>query len=180
MSDIAVARRYAKAIFDIAVERKLTDQIEQELAFVDETLTTSAELREWLSFQAIDVSKKKELLTSLFQQLSEPVQNLLFLLTDRHRTDEVSGIVSCYQLLNDELKGMVEATITSAFPLSEKDEQQLVETFQYITNKKIRVVKQVDSDLLGGVVVRIGDRVYDGSLQNKLARFQKELNRSKV
>lgn len=175
-----VAGRYARAMFAIGLERQIADQIEQELVVVKEALTSSDELSSWLNSFSVDVVDKKALLATVFAELSEFVQNLLFLLADRHRLNEATGIALSYQKLNNEHKGIAEAVIKSAFPLSEEDEKQLVETFEHITKKNIHVKKEVDSDLLGGVIVKIGDRVYDGSLQSKLNRFQESLKRSKV
>ncbi len=180
MIQSVVARRYAQAIFEIAVERENTDKIEEELQVVKKSFASSSELRNWLSYPFIDQVDKKSLLAQVFADLSEPVQNLLFLLVDRHRVDQIGQIVEAYQALNDEHKGVVEATVITAFPLRAEDEKQLIETFEDLTNKKLRIQKQIDSDLLGGVVVKIGDRIYDGSLRTKLRQFQKRLQNAKV
>jgi F-type H+-transporting ATPase subunit delta len=180
MSDTNIASRYAKAIFTIADERQMKDKIDEELQLIRESLTTSTELRTWLSYPTVDALRKKELLYTVFVELSEPVQNLLLLLVDRQRTDILPEVAEIYHQLNDESQAKAVALVTSAFPLQEEDEKQLIKTFEYITKKRIYLRKQVDSDLLGGVVVKIGDRVYDGSLRGKLNRFQDDLQRSKV
>lgn len=180
MIQSVVAQRYAKAIFEIALELGNTDKIEKELQFVKESFASSSELRNWLTYPFIDLVDKKSLLANVFADLSESVQNLLFLLVDRHRIDQIDEIAEAYQNLNDEHKGMVEAIVTTAFPMSAEDEKQLSETFEHLTQKKLRIRKQIDSDLLGGVVVKIGDRLYDGSLRTKLQQFQKRLENAKV
>lgn len=175
-----VANRYAKALFEAALERKVTDQIENELKLIKDSLDTSEELMNWLSFPIVRGDQKKELIGKLFPDINELIRNLFFLLIDRHRTNQISGIVEAFQKLNNQHKGIVEATVMSAFPLTEEDEKQLIQTFEHLTKKKIYLVKKVDSDLLGGVIVQIGDRVYDGSLRTKLTKFQDRLKRSKV
>lgn len=180
MSQAVVAQRYAKAIFEIALESGINDQIEEELRFVEETFASSTELKEWLTYPFVDQADKKSVLANIFTKLSEPVKNLLFLLVDRHRSNLIDDIVKAYQNLNDEHKGLVEAIVTTAFPLSAEDEKQLIETFGQLTQKKLRLIKKIDSDLLGGVIVKIGDRLYDGSLRTKLQQFQKRLENAKV
>lgn len=180
MMQSVVAKRYAKAIFEIAVEKGRTDQILKELQVVDESFASSAELRNWLSNPSVAAEEKKSSLAKIFQDLSEPVQNLLFLLVDRNRTDQIHEIVEVYQAFNNEHKGIIEAVVTTAFPLHAEDEKQLIQAFTHLTRKRLHIKKQIDSDLLGGVVVRIGDRIYDGSLRTKLQQFQKQLKSAKV
>ena len=175
-----VAKRYAKAIYEIALENGKSDQFLEELQLVSESFASSPELQDWLSSPSVDGKEKKSLLAKTFRDLSEPVQNLLFLLVDRHRTDQIHGIVEVYRSFNNERKGIEEAIVTTAFSLSPEDEKQLIQTFEHLTQKRLHIKKQIDSDLLGGVVVKIGDRIYDGSLRTKLQQFQKQLKRAKV
>lgn len=180
MIQSVVAQRYAKAIFEIALKRKKIDEIGEELQHIKKSFAASSELRNWLSYPFIEVDDKKVLLGNIFNDVSEPVQNLLFLLVDRYRTDQIERIAEAYQQLQDDHKGMVQATVTTAFPLTAEEEKQLISTFEHLTQKKLRIEKQVDSDLLGGVIVKIGDRLYDGSLRTKLQRFRKSLANAKV
>jgi len=180
MMQSVVAKRYAKAIFEIALEKGKTEQILEELQLVDESFASSSELRNWLINPAVGAEEKKAALARIFQDQSEPVQNLLFLLVDQDRTNLIHEIVNLYRAFHYEQKGMVEAVVTTAFPLSEEEEKQLIETFEQLTQKQLHIKKQVDSDLLGGVVVKIGDRIYDGSLRTKLQQFQKQLKSAKV
>ena len=76
--------------------------------------------------------------------------------------------------------GIQEAVVTSAVPLSEQEKEQLAAVFEERLGKKLRIVNVVDSDLLGGLIVQIGDRLYDGSLKTKLTRFRRQLTRSRV
>src|SRR5690606_37361063 len=125
-----VAKRYAKAIFEIALEKEKTDQILEELQLVNESFASSAQLRDWLSYPDVDIEEKKSFLANIFQDLSEPVKNLLFLLVDRHRVDQIHEIVNVYRSFYHESKGIVEAVVTTAFPLNPEDEKQLIETFE--------------------------------------------------
>jgi F-type H+-transporting ATPase subunit delta len=92
----------------------------------------------------------------------------------------IEPILKEYKHFANEARGVAEAEVISAFPLSEKDKEILVATFQKLIGKTIQINSKVDSDLLGGVVVRIGDRLYDGSLRTKLVRFQERLKQSRI
>ncbi|SFI66547.1 F0F1 ATP synthase subunit delta [Thermoflavimicrobium dichotomicum] len=175
-----VAKRYAKAMFEVALEKNLLDQVEEELTLIVETFSSLPTLREWLSHPLTEADKKKELFSSVFSHLSEITQNFLFLLTDRQREGYLEEILKEYKRLSDEAKGVAEAIVTSAFPLSDEDQKELVQTFQKLIGKTIQIKNVVDSDILGGVIVQIGDRLYDGSLRTKLRRFQERLKQSQV
>jgi F-type H+-transporting ATPase subunit delta len=180
MKGSAVAKRYAKALFEVALEKNLLDQVEQDLHAVVQAFEATPELLKWLSHPETDVEKKKEVFASLFKEAHETVRNLLFLLGDRRREGIIADIYADFKSLADEARGVAEATVTTAFPLSDKEKEQLVQVFQPMIGKKIRITEKVDSDILGGVIVQVGDKLYDGSLRTKLIRFQERLKGTRV
>ncbi|GAA5346615.1 ATP synthase F1 subcomplex delta subunit [Planifilum fimeticola] len=180
MSRTVIARRYANALFELAREKGELDRVEQELNQVVETLERTPELQEWLAAPAVDVERKKALVAEQFQALSDWTKNLFFLLLDRGRQGLISRIAEEYKHLADEARGVAEAVVTSAFPLTEKEKEELAAVFQDRLGKKLRITNVVDSDLLGGLIVQIGDRLYDGSLKTKLIRFRQKLTGSRV
>jgi F-type H+-transporting ATPase subunit delta len=101
-------------------------------------------------------------------------------LADRRREGIIADIYADFKSLADEARGVAEATVTTAFPLSDEEKEQLVQVFQPMIGKKIRITEKVDSDILGGVIVQVGDKLYDGSLKTKLIRFQERLKGTRV
>lgn len=180
MSGAAVAKRYAKALFEVASEKQLLDTIELDLKLVTDTFSATPELVTWLAHPATDPAKKKELFSSVFKNVHGITQNLLFLLADRRRENIIDEIAEEFTSLSYAAKGLAQAVVTSALPLSEEDKQKLIATFQPIIGKTLQLTEVVDSNLLGGVVVQIGDRLYDGSLKTKLLRFQERLKGTRV
>ncbi len=180
MSETVVAKRYAKALFEVALERNLLDQVEKDLQFVVETFSSTPELTEWLNHPTTDSAKKKEFFSSVFTQVTEAVKNLLFLLADRHRENIIAEISAHYKHLSNESKGIADAIVTTAFPMTDEDKKELVETFQPIVGKTLQIKEVVDSDILGGAIVQVGDRLYDGSLRTKLIRFQERLKGTRI
>lgn len=180
MSRTVIARRYAIALFELAREKGELDRVEQELDQVVETLERVPELKEWLTAPAVDVERKKALIAERFQGLSAWTKNLLFLLLDRGRQGLISRIAEEYKHLADEARGVAEAVVTSALPLTEKEKEELAAVFEARLGKKLRVTNVVDSDLLGGLIVRVGDHLYDGSLRTKLIRFRQKLTGTQV
>lgn len=180
MSQTVIARRYAHALFDLAREKGELDRVKQELDVVVKTIEGLPELQEWFMTPAVNVERKKELVAEHFQGFSDWTKNFLFLLLDRDRQELISLIAQEYNKLADDAMGIQEAVVTSALPLSEQEKEQLAAVFEERIGKKLRIVNVVDSDLLGGLIVQIGDRVYDGSLRTKLLRFRRKLTRSRV
>ncbi|MBA4602959.1 F0F1 ATP synthase subunit delta [Thermoactinomyces mirandus] len=176
----AVAKRYAKALFEVASEKKCVDLIEKDLKHIADIFAASPELSQMLNHPAIGTEQKKELVTKVFKGLDKYTNNLVYLLIDRHRETVLPDIYEVYKSLANEAKGVTEAIVTTAFELTADDKEQLLATFEPIIGKKMEIVEKVDSDILGGVIVQIGDRLYDGSLRTKLNRFREHLKRTQV
>lgn len=176
MSGSVVEKRYAKALFEIALEKNLLKQIEQELQLVEKVLNETPGLKDWLHHPSTKPEQLREVFAKAFGELSPYVKNFLSVLIDKKRVTHFSGILASYSELSNEALGLAKAKITSAFPLTPEDREQISRTFESLIGKKLVLEERVDSDLLGGAIVQIGDRLYDGSLRTKLQRFRENLN----
>lgn len=170
-----VAKRYARAMFEVASAQGVVDRVEEELFALAQTLTSSSQLEQWLVHPHVTGEQKKEAFRPALGSMLEITGNLLFLLIDRHRESELPTIAAAYKLLADEVRGTADAEVTTATALTEEDQKRLSTVFEKVVGKTVRITHQVDPEILGGVIVRIGDRLYDGSLKTKLHRFQREL-----
>jgi F-type H+-transporting ATPase subunit delta len=179
MSSI-VAKRYAKALFEVALEKKCLDQVGADLEQIAQVFASVPELKTWVQHPATSAEKKKEVLARIFTNLNEYTKNFLDLLADRRREIIVQDVFAEYKRLVNEQKGIVEAIVTTAFPLTATDRKKLIAAFEPIVGKKLDITEKVDSDILGGVIVQVGDRLYDGSLRTKLARFKERLSGNRV
>jgi F-type H+-transporting ATPase subunit delta len=180
MSRSIIGRRYGKALFEAAREQNALDQTAQDWQLVTDVWTGHPELREWALHPRVTPGEKKEVYDKLFKDLSELTRNLLHLIAERNREDAIEAIDSEYKALVHEAKGVAEAEVITSHPLTKAGEKELIAVFQKIIGKTLVITNRVDPDILGGAVVRIGDRLYDGSLANKLKRFRKELTASRI
>ncbi|OYD08008.1 F0F1 ATP synthase subunit delta [Paludifilum halophilum] len=180
MSQTIVAKRYARALFQAASERKKTAEVGKEWSEVAAAVNASKELRAWLADSVVTADQKKEVLHQLFPKLSELPRNLLFLLIDRRREGLIQRIETEYTALVHESEGVAEAEVITAQPLKKKEEKELAKVFQQRIGKKLVITNRVDAEILGGIIVKVGDRLYDGSLSGKLDRFRKQLAESRV
>lgn len=176
MSNPLVAKRYALALFQIAKEHQILDAVEEELRAVKEVLQYNMDLKAVLKSSKLSIEKKKEILKEAFSSINVYVLNTFLLLVDRHREDEMVEVANQYiELVNNEM-GIAEAEVYSVRPLTEKEREALSSTFAAkIGKKSLQIENFVDSDMLGGLKLRIGNRIYDGSLRGKLDRLQRKL-----
>ncbi|MDU0205636.1 MULTISPECIES: F0F1 ATP synthase subunit delta [Paenibacillus] len=176
MSDIVVAKRYARALFEVANDKGIISQVEEELKSVASAIRDNADLQKFLNHPNIGNTVKTDLLKQIFEgKVSEPVWNTLLVLIDKGRQAIFSVLVSDYVKIANEALGQASATIYSAFTLTEAQQAEIASHFSKVTGKTIRVATVVEPKLLGGIQVRIGDRLYDGSLAGKLDRLSKAL-----
>lgn len=175
--DTVVANRYAKALFDLAAAGGVVSQVEQELKLVVDALTGNEELVKFLDLPSVQTENKIEFLKTIFgAQVSELVYNTLLLMVERGRQSVIANLYESYVKIAGEATGQARAVVYTAKALSDAELAGVATQFEQVTGKKIIAEQMVDPALLGGVQVRIGDRLYDGSLAGKLERLQKTLN----
>lgn len=176
MSDLAVAKRYAVALFQIAKEQNLLDQIEEELRTVKEVFTNDKNLLSFLEHPKVTRDVKRKTIVNAFSSLSTFVQNTLQLMVDRHRIDAIAAMVDEFiELANDE-KSVADAKVYSVRPLTEAETAAVSTAFAAKIGKRtLRITNITDSNLLGGIKLRIGNTIYDGTVSGKLDRLSKQL-----
>jgi F-type H+-transporting ATPase subunit delta len=176
MSNSMVAKRYASALFQIAKEQQILSTVEEELRVVKEVLQTNADLKAVLNSSKLSNAKKKEIIRQAFASINIYVVNTLLILIDRHRENEIVDVVNQFIELAYEEMGIAEADVYSVRPLSDSERDAISAVFGAKVGKKsLRIENFVDSELLGGVKLRIGNRIYDGSLRGKLDRLERKL-----
>jgi F-type H+-transporting ATPase subunit delta len=171
-----VAKRYASALFQIANEQQILSQVEEDLRVVKEVLEYNPDLKAVLKSSKLTIDKKKEIVNNAFASVNVYVLNTLLILIDRHREDQVVEVTDQFLDLANEAKGIAEAEVYSARELTDAEREALSATFAAkIGKKSLNIENIVDSNLLGGVRLRIGNRIYDGSLRGKLDRLERKL-----
>jgi F-type H+-transporting ATPase subunit delta len=176
MNKEVVAKRYALALFQIAKEKQLLDQLEEEVRVIQQVFTENKQFVSVLKHPKLAVQKKKALLQETFASLSTPLFNTLMILLDRHRIEIVPELANEFIALANEERGVAEATVYSVRPLTEEEKQALSSVFaQKVGKATLRIHNVIDSSLIGGVKLRIGHRIYDGSVSGKLERLQRQL-----
>ena len=172
------ANRYAKALFDVALEEKADlAQIDRDLQAVVAMMKASPDLARASGFSSTTEAQRKSLMESVSKamSLSAPVTKTLVLLARTGKLELVPDLASAYQERLLAHQNIVRADVTSAAPLSPEKTKALEESLAKVTGKKVELSVSVDPALLGGVVARIGSTVYDGSVKTQLQRMRQEL-----
>jgi F-type H+-transporting ATPase subunit delta len=174
-----VAKRYAKALFEVALGQGSVAQVEEELKGILQVIRENADYGKLLEHPNISTDAKLGLLKQAFEgKVSVAVLNTLQLLVERRRESVLSDLVDSYVKIANESLGQANAMVYSAHSLTADESQQISDRFGQLTGKRIRIANVVDSSLLGGIQVRIGDRLYDGSLSGKLKRLEQALKQA--
>lgn len=173
-----VALRYANAFADLTRSRRLdVASIERQLMDFKAVLAGSRDLREVLMDPSIPRAQKLKVLDAIAGRLemATEARNFLAVIIDHQRLDEFDEMLSEYHAISDEQSGMVDAEITSARDLSPADRTELEAQVEKLAGGRARTTYRQDATLLGGVVVRIGSTVYDGSIRAQLQQLKQRL-----
>jgi len=169
------ARRYAEAAFQIAQRDGTVDVWLSELELAAQTLGREDALRV-LANPAVPYEARADLAERITEgQISGPALNLMRLLLRRGRIDLLPGVADEFRRLHRRREGITEATIVSAAPLGPSEEEALRTRLTEMTGGRVVMDFSIDPAILGGVIVRLGDRLIDGSVRGRLERLRSRL-----
>lgn len=170
MSGRITGKRYAKALLELAEEKKLIDQVEVELAELVQLLEEQSDLQQVFEDPKIPRKDKENVMGALCNKmgLNQLVNNFSRLLVSKNRLDIIADIFAVYQAMASELLGKASADIIVAKELSSQQEKELQAQLASYTGKDISLNVQVDADILGGAITKIDSLVLDGSIRNRL------------
>ena len=174
MAKRVYAKRFAQAIFRIALEKKELDRWQSDLTKVD-SLGKDATLIGLLQDPRLHFDIKAKLLSEQLGDMNPLALNLVYLLMTRGRLNMMCDVADEYQRLLNSYRGIEQAEVTTVIPLDDKDKAKLTEHLSAIIGKKVVLKPEVDSKLVGGIVARVGDKLLDGSTRSKLAALRDEL-----
>ncbi len=166
---VIVAKKYGRAIYEIAYEQKSLEKTEEDLKLISTTIGESEELRAFLNHPLLTKDAKKDTIQKLFADKVQPVVlQFCYVVIDKDRFEYLPQMVDVYTTLAHEGMGVEEAIVTSAYPLSSEQAEALKGKLAEMTGKKIIMKQKTDSALIGGFTIQIGDRLIDGSVARQL------------
>jgi F-type H+-transporting ATPase subunit delta len=153
--------------------------VDDDVLMLRESLESNDPLARFFKSPVIPQEKKESVIQELLaDRTADLTTRFLRLLVHKDRETMTKAILDQYQALRDEQRGIVDATVTVAQPLSDEDRDAIVEALETKTGQSVRLHVEQEADLVGGLVIRIGDRVFDGSVRNQLANLHDRLRES--
>jgi len=177
--NIGTARRYAKALFELAQQEKHLESIRERLEQIDQMIRVQAELRDICQNPRYHQEEKKRILGLLGDRIGSPplLKRFLDLLVQKNRLPQLPEITKVFGILVDEAQGVEHVRVRAARPLSKEQQSQLKRQLETQTGRDVEILIDEDPSLIGGMVVYAGSRVYDGSVKGQLQRLRRELVR---
>jgi F-type H+-transporting ATPase subunit delta len=175
----SLAKRYAKALADVAAASGDLETVRQEVRDIADLLRGHRELSRFLCNPSVLRRDKLKALEGIVGgiRLRPLTVTFLRMVLSAGRLGELEGIVRAYEALVDERLGRVKAEVTTAVTLDGERRERLRQRLEQVAGKRVYLEIQQDPKILGGLVARIGSRVYDGSLKTQLARLRVQLER---
>lgn len=170
-----LGKTYAQALINAAHNAGAADQVLEQLGIlVDEYLAASPQLSAAFASPRIDDAEKSRVIDKLFGEQFHPVLvKFLKVMAQRKRLAYVRAVRDAAEDIHDEMLGRVLATVRTAVPLDDALRGQITERLGAVMNKQVRLRETVDPDLIGGMLIRVGDRVYDSTVANRLQKMAK-------
>jgi F-type H+-transporting ATPase subunit delta len=169
------AIRYAKAILDIALTSGKSDAVNNDMISIYQTVSGNEELKSFLQNPVVKIEDKKGAINKIFANVQTETSSLFQLLFANKRFEILSDIANQYTKLNDEHNGVEVAIVTTAFPITSDLEAKVLAKIKEFSNKKITIQNIVDPNIIGGFVLRIGDKQYNASVASKLGELKRQL-----
>lgn len=178
MSNSRAAIRYAKAILELATDNKSVDAVEADMRSIVSTVSESKELRDLLESPVVQSNVKKSALLAIFSESNSITEGVIANLITNKRISILNEVALKFIILNEQLKGKDVAYVTTAVPLTADLEKKVLEKVTKLTGKEVTIENKIDTSIVGGFVLRVGDLQYDASIANKLSSLQREFTSS--
>ena len=176
MSGIRAAIRYAKAILEIADSKGAASELSADMTLIATTITGNSELTHFIQNPLIKTDTKKNVVLEVFASVNPVTQSLFHLLLENKRFEILAAIAVEYNNLFDVMNGVEVAKVTTAFPMDAALEAKVLAKIATFSDKKVTIENTVDASIIGGFILRIGDKQYNASVANRLHVLKRELS----
>jgi len=176
MGSDPLVKSYAEALFQVARVEEILDRVEEELTRLSKSLDSNPELREFLSTPQISPDGKKSALSQIFSEKISPITlHWLNIVVDQGRQRRLPVIIEAFLILAQEAREKVTAEVITSIPLPEDLAKRLEQQLSKVTKKQVFLKPIVDDSILGGVIVKIENKVIDGSVKHRLEEIKNEM-----
>ncbi|MEA3504313.1 MAG: ATP synthase F1 subunit delta [Bacteroidota bacterium] len=175
MNHIRLAQRYAKALFELAVEQNVMEQVKTDMSLVVEVFN-NRDFRNMIFSPIIRQEKKQDIIREIFKKSVAELSLLyILLIIKKKRESFLKEIAEQYIEIYKLEKGIITTTIKTTISLDAKLREQIISLMKSETKSEIELIEEVDENLLGGFVLEYNDKLYDASVRRKLSKLRREL-----
>ena len=173
-----ISQVYSRALFEAAQEQDKLDEVRDQVGAFADAIAENRDLAVFFFSPYFSTEEKKEGLGKVLDGADETVRNFLELLVEKHRVPAIHRIRRAYDALWEEENKLLPVEVTSAIELDSETVENIGAKIGERTGRKVQLESKVDPDILGGIVVRVGDRILDASIANRLESLRKQVARS--
>ena len=175
--NLTVAKRYARALFELAKEKDRVEEIDEQAMELQSGLQRR-QVSSVLQHPEIPLKAKREAIKGLVQEeIERPLQELLDLMLERNREEAIESTLDYYDLLTDRYRGVEDVVVTTAIELDEEQKREVLDAVDHFSDYDYRAEFEVDPSILGGVIVQLGrNQLIDGSLRGKMKDMRENLS----
>ena len=175
MSEIKVASRYAKSLIDLALENKALEEIKGDMSLFVNILKANTELQAVVKNPIIPLNKKNAILKAIFgDKINKITAAFLKIVVDKGRAGIIYGVAKEFIAEYNEYKNIVTAKVVSAAELTEAAKTEIINKVKTVTGGEVKLDTVVDSNLIGGFILTVGDKQYDASIASNLSKLKKD------
>ncbi|PID69192.1 MAG: ATP synthase F1 subunit delta [Flavobacteriales bacterium] len=177
MTDTKIALRYAKAVLNLSLEKKMAEKVNDDMLLITKTISQSKELKRLLTSPVIKAKAKHNALEKIFSKKINPISvGLIDQLIDNKRLPFLLDVAKQYTIIYNHHIGSQKAMVTTAVPLNDKLKAKVLAKVKEIVGKEVTVENIVNPEILGGFILRVGDKQYDTSFTGKLNQLRREFD----
>lgn len=176
MKEVRVAQRYAKSLISLALERDVLEQVKDDMQTIKSVCEESRDFSNMLKSPIVKPDKKKTILNEIFsKEVSELSMMFINIVTEKKRESMLGAIAESFIMLYNESKNIVTASVTTAAAITDDIRTQVLAQLKSVVgDANIKVEERVNKSLIGGFVLRVGDREFNASVSNKLQKLKRE------
>lgn len=174
MAGTRAAIRYAKAVLSLALSEKKADKVNDDMKRIANTIGNNEELANMLVNSVVKAETKKAALLDVFPKLNKISNGLFDILVSNKRIDILHDVAEKYSVLFDAHNGKETAQVTTAVPLTKDLEKKVLAKVKELTSKTVALESIIDESIIGGFILRVGDKQFDASISNKLNKLKRE------
>jgi F-type H+-transporting ATPase subunit delta len=175
MKDSRIAGRYAKALFELAIEHNVLEQVNEDMILIFQICNNNRELKNVLDSPIIKFEKKINIFNEIFgNKINKISKNFINLIIKKRRDNNILQITKQFNNIYNDYKGIEVAYVTSAFELDKEQKNNIINLLAQHTNKQIKLVEKIDKSIIGGFIINYSNKIYDASILTKINTYKRE------